>query len=253
MNVKEATDAATPAIDRINDAIRENPLAAGLIGAGIAWMLFGTKGATAIGDIVKGTGKKVGSAVATAGSATVAAGQAAVDAGANASSAVRSAASRVADKAVSIVPDMPAPDTEEAAKTASDLRDTTSESFQNVVTSGREYGAAIQSRLSETFEKQPLALGALGLVIGAGIASTFATTAAEKEWMGKKGRAARETVQGAISDAKELGQKVVSDVQEEAQRQGITPGAAKDAALSVARKVGNVVDAARATISNPSK
>ena len=41
MSMQDQIDRAGPVIDRVNAAIRENPLAAGLIGAGVAWMLFG--------------------------------------------------------------------------------------------------------------------------------------------------------------------------------------------------------------------
>ena len=70
-------------------------------------------------------------------------------------------------------------------------------------------------------------LGAIGLAIGAGIASTFATTEVETEWMGEQGAAAREKLQGAVAEGKERARKVVADVQEEAARQGLTLDAAK--------------------------
>jgi hypothetical protein len=36
MNFKDELDRAGPVVDRLNAAIRDNPLAAGLIGAGVA-------------------------------------------------------------------------------------------------------------------------------------------------------------------------------------------------------------------------
>ena len=41
MTFQHELDRAGPVVDRLNAAIRDNPLAAGLIGAGIAWMLMG--------------------------------------------------------------------------------------------------------------------------------------------------------------------------------------------------------------------
>jgi hypothetical protein len=51
MNLKEEINRASPMVDRVNDAIRDNPLAAGLIGAGLAWMIFGTRGFATLGGL----------------------------------------------------------------------------------------------------------------------------------------------------------------------------------------------------------
>ena len=76
-------------VDDLNTAIRDNPLAAGLIGAGVVWMLFGRKG---LGAAAAGAGfaaGKVGSAAGRAGSA-------AIDSARSAAQAVGSAGSSVA-------------------------------------------------------------------------------------------------------------------------------------------------------------
>ena len=67
MTVKEELERAAPALDRVNEAIRDNPLAAGLIGAGLAWMLFGAKGFGVMGGLALGAGGKVVSAAKSAG------------------------------------------------------------------------------------------------------------------------------------------------------------------------------------------
>ena len=54
MIFKDELDRAGPVVDRLNTAIRDNPLAAGLIGAGLAWMLMG--GAKGFG-VVAGAAK----------------------------------------------------------------------------------------------------------------------------------------------------------------------------------------------------
>jgi hypothetical protein len=253
MSMKEEMNKAAPVLDRVNDAIRDNPLAAGLIGAGLAWMLFGAKGVDAMSALAKGAGGKVASAARTAGSLAVGAGSATLDAGAAASSAVKGAAADMVGSVASIVPDLSQADTDGVAKGAADAGTAINERIQAMASSGREYGAVIQSRLSQSLEQQPLLLGALGLAIGAGIASTFATTQAESEWMGEKGSATRETLQGMVGDAKDQARQVVSDIQDEAARQGLTLDAAKDAAKAVASKVGNVAGAARNSVTQPFK
>jgi hypothetical protein len=49
---------------------------------------------------------------------------------------------------------------------------------------------------------------------------------------------AREAMQGALNEAKDRAQQVLSEVQEEASQQGLTVEAAKEAASSVAGKFG---------------
>ena len=109
----------------------------------------------------------------------------------------------------SIVPDISATDGHGTEKAVADTGTAVNERLQAIASSGREYGVAIQSRLSQSLERQPLLLGAIGLAIGAGIASTFATTEVETEWMGEQGAAAREKLQGAVAEGKERARKVV--------------------------------------------
>lgn len=244
MTVKDQVESASPMVDRLNDAIRENPLAAGLIGAGIAWMLFGTKGFRAAGKLVKDASDKGASAVISGGAAAASGVR---KTGTAVAAAARDAASSVSAQAGSIVPDMPL-STDGAADTVDEMRSAAGERLQSAAASGREYGAALQSRLSQSLERQPLLLGAIGLAIGAGIASTFAITDIEREWLGEQGEAARDALQGAVDDAKDRARAVLSDVQEEAARQGLTVDAAKEAASTVAGRAGNI---AREAVQKP--
>jgi hypothetical protein len=251
MSIKEEINRAAPMLDRVNDAIRDNPLAAGLIGAGVAWMLFGAKGLGAVGSIAKGAGGKVNSAARSVGSAAADTAKAAFHTGSTASGVVKDAADGIVGTVASIVPDLSHTDTD--VKTVADAGTSVNERLQTLASSGREYGAMIQSRLSESLEQQPLLLGALGLAIGAGIASTFATTQIENEWMGEKGTEARETLNSVVGDAKERTRQIISEVQDEAARQGLTMDAAKDAAKDVTGKVRNVAGAARDSMAQPFK
>ena len=252
MSLQEQVNRAQPALDRVNDAIRDNPLAAGLIGAGLAWMLFGAKGFGVMGGVALGAGGKVVSAAKSAGSAVVDAGSAALKAGSAASSTVKGAASDMVGAVASIVPDISSAD-QDGTETAVADTGMVNERLQAMASSGREYGAAIQSRLSESLERQPLLLGAIGLAIGAGIASTFAITDVESEWIGEQGAAARETLKGVAGEAKDRARQVTSVIQDEAARQRLTVDAATGAAKSAARKVGKVATAARDSVARPLK
>jgi hypothetical protein len=233
------------------EAIRENPLAAGLIGAGVAWMLLGgSKGFGVMAGAVKGTAEKTGSAAVKAGNA-VASGMAKT--GSNAAAGIKDAASEVRDTFASIVPDQSVPDTENAYQAVSDAASAVGDRINSVAETGREWGAAIKSQLSESLERQPLLLGAIGLAIGASIASTFASTAVEGEWMGEKSTAAREQLESLADDTKDRARQVVADVKEEAERQGLTTGAAKSAARGITDKVKNVAGAAHESVAEKIK
>src|SRR5215213_7134999 len=110
MIFKDELDRAGPVVDRLNAAIRDNPLAAGLIGAGIAWMLMGgAKGFGAMAGAAKDAAGMAASAAATAGGA-VAGG---VTKAASATAAgLKSAASDAAGSVASLVPDISVSDTD---------------------------------------------------------------------------------------------------------------------------------------------
>jgi hypothetical protein len=245
MNLKEELDRAGPIVDRVNAAIRDNPLAAGLIGAGVAWMLMGgTKGFGLVAGAAKGAARMAGSAAAAAGSA-VASG---VTKAGPVTAGLKDAVSDAAGSAASLVPEMSMPDTDEALEVVTDAGVTVGDRVNSAAAASREYGAVIQSRLSESLERQPLLLGAIGLAIGAGIASTFATTAVENELMGEQGTAAREKLQGLKSEMADRAKQIASDIKDEADRQGLTPEAAKSAAAGIGEKVGSVASAGRDSV-----
>src|SRR6478672_2232458 len=103
MSMQDQIDRAGPIIDRVNSAIRDNPLAAGLIGAGVAWMLFGgAKGFNSVAGAAKGAAGQAGSAAAAAGNA-MASGL--TKAASTAASGIKDSASGIAGSVASIVPD----------------------------------------------------------------------------------------------------------------------------------------------------
>ena len=254
MTMKDELDRVGPVVDRVNAAIRENPLAAGLIGAGVAWMfLGGPKGVRMMAGTATTAVRKTGLAAAAAGT-TVAGSLAA--AGSDIASGVKEAGARAADAVASIVPELPeTPEPSEANETAdagSSASSAVGDRMSSVAAAGREYGATIQSRLSEGLERQPLLLGVIGLAIGAGIASTFATTAIEGELMGEQGTVVRGKLRDLAEEAKDRANKVVANVQKEADRQGLTADAAKNAVSGIADKVKTVAGSGRDSLAKRS-
>ena len=233
-------------IDNLNDAIRDNPLAAGLIGAGVVWALFGRANAPGLGGIanaLKSTASTVGSAVADSGAAMAAE---AAKAGNN----IADAASRVTDAASGAIHSV----TPRDFSVVSDAGDTIMAGVRSSAEAGKRYGASAQKVLSENLERQPLLLGAIGLAVGAGIASAFPSTHFEDELMGASGTAARKSLQALAEQTKELAAtratEVFEAVTDEAKTQGLTPAAAGDAFKDVSQKVKGVVGSARQAVTS---
>jgi len=172
--------------DNLVSAVRENPLAAALIGGGAFWLIAGN-------DRLKNA-----AASATAAVSPI------VDVGA---SNLRVAPSKLERTAAP--PTAPEMDHDEsfrvgetwskAGSTASDavlgaaerVRDRFSEgvsySRENLANAlpGKDVFTNAQSSFTEILERQPLVLGVVGLAIGAAIASAFRTSDVENEWVGE--------------------------------------------------------------------
>jgi hypothetical protein len=233
-------------VDDLNAAIRENPIAAALIGGGALWMLLGNKGfaatATGLAAAATGTGAVAGKAGAAAYSAARSAAHAVGGAGASVASNIKSAGAHVTDKVASIVPDLSADTTSDYGFTPEQSSERTARSQNSLAASTGRYANNLKSTLADTFERQPLLLGALGLAIGASIASSFRTTAIESEWIGEQGAAAREKLKQAASEA---GERAWQAGKDEAQKQNLTEDAGWDAAERIAEKAQGVFKAGR--------
>ena len=218
--------------DDLNAAIRENPVAAGLIGAGVLWMFFGGPRISALGSKVPGAARAVAGAVGTAAHATRGAvGEALAATGSRASDAARhigDAVSSGTEGATRFFRDTASGGYDALASSTARASDTLARTARGATPSGLEFTTTLQRNLSEALERQPLLLGAIGLAIGAGIASAFPTTKIEKDLMGEAGARVKETIQDIATETSTRVQQVVSEVKKEAETQGLTPSAAKE-------------------------
>jgi hypothetical protein len=236
-------------VHQINQAIRDNPLAAGLIGAGLFMTFFGRAGipklAAKLPDAAKGAARAATDGI-SAGARTV------TDAASAASSKISDVAGNLADQAsqASSVSG-PALDSNKLGDRATEMKDNLTAGAQQVreriataAQSGWDASAALRGQLSDSLERQPLLLGALGLAIGAGLASVLPATDTERELVGDRASALRDEVKNRAA-------QFVSDVKEEAAVQGFTPAAARGALEEVARRAKHVATKARDKVSNP--
>jgi hypothetical protein len=246
-------------VNALQDAVRENPITAALIGMGVLWMFMGGsntslfggggrksifrtagQGAEAVGGAVRDTAARVGFSV---GQAADAAAEKVAGGVRQASAAVRERASRTAGQAADAVASAYDSTTNAASRAADTLSNATTSAAHAMQETGTKWGSAVQQNIADLFERQPLLLGAVGIAIGAGIAASIPTTGAENKVMGDASDFVREAVTEKAAQVKEMADAALH----EAKAQGLTPEAAGEALRTVGAKVGAVASAATST------
>ncbi|MBI5262571.1 MAG: hypothetical protein HY852_12230 [Bradyrhizobium sp.] len=174
-------------VDKLTAAARENPLGAALVAGGALWFLLGNQG------------------VKSAASGIASAAEPVVDITArnirNTGAAVRDGVSRAAEaagaskaEAAGNIREGMQPMANSASETFDSLREVWAKGTSHVMETAGQFpdpretvrGAYTQTRtiLSDLFERQPLALGAIGLAVGGMVASAFQSSALENEMAG---------------------------------------------------------------------
>ena len=218
----DITEKGSDFIKDLGNAARRNPISAALIGMGLVWLFAGKSGGAP--GVLQKTGLD------------------------RLPDAARNAMSATQDRVVS------------AADT---LRETGSDGIETATRMASEYAKVlpepadvfgnVRENLTDLFKAQPLALGAIGLAIGAGIAAALPATEIENSYLGEtsetlKSKAA-EIAGDQIEKASSLATDVVETVTEEARKEGLTTDGAKAAMSDLSGKVGRVVDAAGKSVS----
>jgi hypothetical protein len=217
-------------LDNLNNTVRDNPVAAGLIGLGLAWMVFGesrtvvqeTRGA------VRSAKDKMGTAVDTASGVIQPTVRGVAE-------QVRNTTSRMS-QAVSDGMSAAGEKMNDAAETLSDTANSAME----------PYGGSWSTRgkeMVEFLERQPLALAVVGVAVGAAIASAFPRTDAEDRFVGTAGEKLRGTASEAVSTVSDRVAAAVDAATDEAVAQNLTPEAAREAMKTGVDKVRNVAKA----------
>jgi len=106
----------------------------------------------------------------------------------------------------------------------------------------------VRSNLNDLFRAQPLALGAIGLAIGGGIAAALPSSEVEAAYIGQAADTAKakaaEFAAEQTGRATTVAKTVMEAVADESRRQGLTEGG-KEAVADISAKVGRVVDKAK--------
>lgn len=235
----------------LGDAARKNPISAALIGMGVLWLFTGGRTAERVGDLVRGAGfdripDAAGNALDAARS-TLRSGSESIGSG------VSSIGSGVAS-ATETLRDAGAAGLDRVARAGSEYADAAYGYAQNIPAAGGALFSTARENLSELFRAQPLALGAVGLAIGAGIAAALPATDLEAEYFGEVSDNFKEQAIDYASErvarVADVAEDVVTAVSDEARKQGLTVDAAKSAIADIPGKLGRVVDAAGKGISD---
>lgn len=219
----DMAEKGTDFIKDLGDAARRNPVSAALIGMGIIWLFAGGKAGVGPGALIERTGMDrlpdaARETFQTARESIASATNSAVDAARDAGSAGIESATRMGSDYARLLPD------------SADVLDN------------------VRGNLSDLFKAQPLALGAIGLAIGAGIAAALPHTDLENSYLGEtseslKSRAA-EIAGEQIEKATTLASDVIEAAADGARKEGLTIEDAKAAVDGLSGKLGRVVDAA---------
>jgi hypothetical protein len=243
MNNQDLKTKGSALLDDVNTAVRENPVAAGLIGLGAAWLLFGGARSMMPGslmpsmDTVASAGRRSAQAVTdNVKSVGASAMKVAHDAGDAATTGVRSVADQAKDGYAEIA--------SQTSQRAGELKDYASDASRQFMNTSSDLFGQTQANLRDAFERQPLLIGVLGATVGIGIASAFPRTRLETEWLGDASASARKTAETLATEAGNVAKRVSDAVSSEAQAQGLTTDGLKDATRSTREKLSAVGAAA---------
>jgi hypothetical protein len=229
----------------LGEAARQNPISAALIGMGVFWMLSGRGTA---GERVREMARRshLDRIPDAAGDAFDAAGSTLKSGVESMRTSLSSAAERVQDGAAAVI--------DNQSRLGREQADMVSEYAGSIP--GSEMMENARSNLTELFRTQPLALGAVGLAIGAGIAAALPLTEVETDYLGETSDAFKERAQALVAEqasrAAAAAESGFSAAAEEARNQGLTVEGTKSAASEMAAKLGRVVDAAGKKVSEAS-
>jgi hypothetical protein len=234
--MSDISEKTTDFVRDLSDAARQNPIAATLIGMGVVWLFAGGRTVERAGDFVRGAGFEH---LPEAADRTWDVARSGLKSGANSiGEGLASARDTVQDSAAAAF--------ESAGRFGREQANVVSDYARSIPGAGAELLDTARSNLAELFRAQPLALGAIGLAIGAGIAAALPPSEVESAYLGETSDTIKAKVTEFASEQTDRAAKVAKDVMgavtEEARKQGLTVEDAKSAVGEISAKVGRVVE-----------
>ncbi len=230
--MSDMSEKGTDFVHDLRDAVGRNPVSAALIGMGALWLLGG-------GTVLARRGglDRVRNAASDAADA---AGSAFGSGVRSASDAIGSARETVQGGAVAAF--------DQASRFGREQAGALSGYARSLPDTGAEMIGSVRSNLTDLFRAQPLALGAIGLAIGAGIAAALPSTEIEAKYLGETSDAFKEKAQDFATEqtsrARAAAERAARAAAEEARIQGLTLQGAKAAADEMSAKIGRVAEGA---------
>ena len=235
-------------VDELNDAVRENPLAAGLIGLGAAWMLLGSNGMRGLAAPVPRLAKSAAGGVADA--AKSAAGGMAdmasygVDKLRQGAAAASDAAGQAAAGIRDAMPSMPSiPQPQTAQQEYVPLDQYTGTVYEPRHSQWKRSFSNAQESAQRAFHQQPLLVGLAGIAVGAAVAAAFRTTELEQELVGEHASQLKQQVSETFEQAKDRATQALHAMQDEAAAQGLSVEELRDQAKTTTQRVSDTVKA----------
>ena len=235
----------------LQGAVRENPISAALIGMGVLWMFMGgsntslfggagrksifrtaMQGAEQMQEAARDTAEHAGAALSRTSNVATGVGSQVAEAFQKASAGATDAVSSVYSAA-----------TDGGSRAAEAISDATKATAATMQDTGAKFGSTVQQNLSDLFERHTLLLGAVGLAIGAGIASSVPITEVEKNVVGQTSGLIRDTVLEKVAHVKDMADVVLKEVKS----QGLKP----EAAGEVLHRLGDTIGVATTAKQSP--
>ncbi|WP_353643711.1 hypothetical protein [Mesorhizobium sp. WSM2239] len=236
------------ALNNLKAQVRDNPLPLTLVGAGLAWLMFGQGASSSRHAEARYGMGEYGAREGWNGDYP----SSDADLG-DYSSAGRGGGS-IADKAAgaaSSAMEMASEAAGSVGQTLAGAGESIAGSARGVAGGARSFadrsrgmGAQARHAAEDMFEREPLVLAALGLTLGTAIGAMLPHTRLEDETLGKYGRklrhAGEDLYEKGMDEAKDVAAEAYGAAQKEADRQGLTG----DDKTTVADRVGEVFKSA---------